>query len=675
MKNWTHGFLLGSSYYPEQWDASMWEAEFVKMRELGHNAVRMGEFAWAFFEPSAGVFEFDWMERAIELAARYGVQTILCTPTASVPPWLFQDHPEVLGGNEKGAFRYGARKGYCTNSPRMLEAADRIVDAMGQRFGDNPHIVGWQLDNEPGFPFVCYDPRCLSAFRIWLRERYQTLGSLNDAWGAAFWSHRYTDWDQIDFPFNVGDGAWNPGQKLDYRRFFSDSFIRYLGRQGERLRPYIGDRFVCTNWPDTSWSVDLYQAAGILDVTAWDNYSRPPGLVEWQDQLHGGMHHDIARCAGPNGRFLVAEQSAQTPAHADSKGIHLQTWTDVAHGALGAIFFEWRPPLGGAEQGYISVLQLDGSFGPAYDQHKRLGAELARLGGELADAVTDADIAMLFDYENQWAQGFRVGPDGYDAEFVRWYKGLKSLGRSIDIVKPGSDLSRYRLVAAPGLRIVSEETASLLKQYVQDGGTLLLNVQSGAYDPTGKLRPLMPPGIFADIAGLVTPASVAKRSMTGNLLQGPTDQGIGVKFGVRFADGASFSPETVMEGVELRGAESIAFFTGARMEGRPAITVNRVGSGSVFYVATDSRDGGFYDALARECGGRLGIEPLCAAPPGVEAVSRRTSDWRYLFLLNHTDHRQEVSLPSPAVELLSERRVEGALVMESFDVAVLKWKA
>ena len=351
MKRWTHGFLLGSSYYPEQWDEAAWEADFAKMREIGHNCVRMGEFAWAFFEPSAGVFELDWMERAIALAARHGIKTLLCTPTASVPPWIFQDHPEVLGGNERGPFRYGARKGYCTNSPQMLAAADRIVDAMGRRFGDNPHIAGWQLDNEPGFPFVCYDDRCLAAFRRWLCTRYQTLDRLNEAWGTSFWSHRYSDWEQIDFPINVGDGAWNPGQKLDYRRFFSDSFIQYLKRQGERLRPYIGDRFVCTNWPDTSWSVDLYAAAEILDATAWDNYSRPPGLVDWRDQLHAGMHHDISRAAGPHGRFLVSEQSAQVPAHADPEGIHLQTWTDVAHGALGAIFFEWRPPLGGAEQG------------------------------------------------------------------------------------------------------------------------------------------------------------------------------------------------------------------------------------------------------------------------------------------------------------------------------------
>ena len=87
------------------------------MQELGFNTVRMGEFAWAAFEPVQGRFEFAWMDRAMALANRHGIQVVLGTPTASVPPWLRQRHRDVLGGNEKGPFTYGGRKGYCTNSP------------------------------------------------------------------------------------------------------------------------------------------------------------------------------------------------------------------------------------------------------------------------------------------------------------------------------------------------------------------------------------------------------------------------------------------------------------------------------------------------------------------------------------------------------------------------------
>ncbi len=149
---WDH-YLLGAAYYPEWWEPSEWEIDFRQMQELGINTLRMGEFAWAIFEPAPGKFEFSWMDRAIALANHYGIDVILCTPTASVPPWLYQLHPDVLTGNDAGLYTYGGRKGYCTSSQNYLEASARIVTALAEHYGHHPGVIGWQLDNEPGFPF------------------------------------------------------------------------------------------------------------------------------------------------------------------------------------------------------------------------------------------------------------------------------------------------------------------------------------------------------------------------------------------------------------------------------------------------------------------------------------------------------------------------------------------
>jgi beta-galactosidase len=163
------------------------------MQELGINAVRMGEFAWAKFEPAPGKFDFAWMDEAIEIASRHNVHAILATPTASVPPWLYQDYPDVLSGNENGPYSYGGRKGYNTNSSHYLDACARIVTALAGHYGHNPGVIGWQLDNEPGFPFQEYDPVSEKAFQAWLTRRYGTLDELNKVWNGAFWSNSYTD--------------------------------------------------------------------------------------------------------------------------------------------------------------------------------------------------------------------------------------------------------------------------------------------------------------------------------------------------------------------------------------------------------------------------------------------------------------------------------------------------
>ena len=166
----TDRYLLGVSYYPEQTTRETWTRDFRLMRELGFNTVRMGEFAWSRFEPRRGARDFAWMEEAISLAASEGLKTILCTPTASPPPWLRKAHPEILGGNERGPFDYGARKGYCVNSKDFLSAALSITEAIGAHFAANDSIFAWQVDNEPGFPFICSDPNCLAAFHRWLSE-------------------------------------------------------------------------------------------------------------------------------------------------------------------------------------------------------------------------------------------------------------------------------------------------------------------------------------------------------------------------------------------------------------------------------------------------------------------------------------------------------------------------
>jgi tetratricopeptide (TPR) repeat protein len=65
------------------------------MAELGFEFTHFGEFAWAFFEPSDGTFDFAWLDRALGLAEKHGLKVILCTPTPCPPAWLGEKFPEI----------------------------------------------------------------------------------------------------------------------------------------------------------------------------------------------------------------------------------------------------------------------------------------------------------------------------------------------------------------------------------------------------------------------------------------------------------------------------------------------------------------------------------------------------------------------------------------------------
>src|SRR5208337_1193459 len=307
-----------------------------------------------------------------------------------------------------------------------------------------------------------------------------------------------------------GEGGWQPAITLDYRRFFSDSYLHHLRRQSEILRRFTLNQFIFTNWPNLSWSVDAFKAAEFLDRCAWDNYCGPPGVSAPATQYIAGFFNDFARCAGPNQQFLCAEQIAYVPPHALAKGLRLQAFIDLGHGGSGMFYFEWRRPQGGNEQARPSrIKRFDGSI-PDKPVFTQIAHEIARLHPQLAKAVTRADIAILYDYTNQWSQGFWSGAKGYDNEVQRYYRGLKALQRNIDIVPTTADLSGYKLVVAPNLRLINDPTAFRLCDFAAAGGILLINFHAGTQYLDASMRPVLSPGVFTEIAGVTATSELSK---------------------------------------------------------------------------------------------------------------------------------------------------------------------
>lgn len=670
-------YLLGTAYYPEWWQPSEWETDFRQMQELGINAVRMGEFAWANFEPAPGQLKFDWMDQAIEIAKSHGIGVILGTPTASVPPWLYQLHPDVLSGNEHGSYTYGGRKGYCTSSPNYEAACSRIVTALAEHYGHNPGVIGWQLDNEPGYPFQAFDPDSERAFRAWLQKRYGTLKELNRVWNGAFWSNNYTDWSQIRFPTNSAEGGWQPAISLAYREFFSDSFLAHLRNQARILHERIRNQFVFTNWPAPTWSVNVYTAAAeFLDATAWDNYVSAPGISDLHRQYTSAFLSDFSRCAGPHQRFLCAEQNAYVPPNAPPEGLRLQAYMDLAHGARGHFYFEWRRPLAGNEQFRPSFIKgFNGVLNPAEQTLQQICKELARIGPRLAGATTRSDIALIFDFTNHWAQGFgSLGPTEtrYDNEVPRYYRGFKTVRRNIDVVPPSADLSSYKLVLAPNLRLVDDATAERLIAFATAGGTLVLNNRTGTQYPDGSMRRMLAPGPFTQAARV---RSIAMLDLTEYSPQhGNLDQTLQSELGVVFnGSETAFGPRTIVESLVVEGADVLATIRGGgNLSGHPAITRKRHGNGWIFYVGSDSAKEQFYEILARHVADTTGLAPLIDVPDGVEVTSREDGNTTYYFLLNLTaEGRSRIPLPKSMDEIVSNRTNISQVSLEPLGVAVL----
>ena len=225
---------LGAAYYPEHWPEERWAEDIRLMREAGFTVVRMGEFAWSTFEPAEGEFHFDWLERAISMLAEAGIVSVLGTPTAAPPAWLTYACPDTLAVGEYGRrAQHGNRCHYCVTSPDFHAATRRIVGALAERFGQNPHVIGWQVDNE--YNRVCYCERCRRLFQEYLAAKFGSLDALNARWSTAYWSQTYSAWEQIPIPI----GGHNPGLMLAFKQFVTECYRRFQRRQLDVLRPHL----------------------------------------------------------------------------------------------------------------------------------------------------------------------------------------------------------------------------------------------------------------------------------------------------------------------------------------------------------------------------------------------------------------------------------------------------
>ncbi len=509
--------MLGVCYYPEHWPESFWAIDARRMRETGITHVRIGEFAWSRLEPSRGVFDWAWLDRAMDVLGDAGLKIVLGTPTATPPKWLVDECPDIIPYDEQGRPRgFGSRRHYTFSSETFWRESARIVEKVTERYGRHAALVGWQTDNEYGChdTVLSYGPEDLKAFRRWLRNNYQSTEQLNTAWGNVFWSMELRSFDEATLP-NLTVTEANPAQRLDFQRFHSSQVVAYDAMQCGIIRRHSPGRFITHNFMGFFHAFDHWAVGDNLDLASWDSY--PIGFADkylpedeknqWALTSHpdiAAFHHDLYRGVG-RGRWWVMEQQPGPVNWAPWNPIpkpgmvRLWTWEAIAHGAEVVSYFRWRQAPFAQEQMHAG-LNLPGShdYSPGGKEAHQVGQELSKLG-TLPDS-TRADVALIFDYEAQWI--CEIQPQGRDFHYhmlcFRWYEALRRLGLDVDIVRPGASLEGYKLVVAPSLPHINDATERALREAK---GLVLYGPRTGSKTRHFAIPENLPPGPLADLLG------------------------------------------------------------------------------------------------------------------------------------------------------------------------------
>ncbi|MFK4593915.1 beta-galactosidase [Streptomyces pristinaespiralis] len=649
--------LFGGDYNPEQWPEETWLEDVRLMKEAGVNSVTLGVFSWAKLEPRPGAREFDWLDRLADLMHGNGIGIVLATPTASPPPWMGARHPETLPRGEDGSvIWYGSRQHFCPSSPVYREYAAAITEDLAARYGGHPALRMWHINNE--YCTFCYCDGTARHFRRWLRERYKTLDALNEAWGTAFWSQGYGDWDEI-IPPRRAQYLRNPACTLDFRRFTSDALLECYVAERDIVAAHTPQLPVTTNFMPFWTGQDAWRWAEEEDVVSVDVYPDPRDPLGGQ---YGAMIQDMTRSQA-RGPWMLMEQAAgpvnfRGVNHPKPRGLNrLWSLQAVARGADAVCYFQWRQSRQGSEKFHSAMVTHAGEQGRTYQEIKRIGADLAGIGEQVAGAGVPADVVILHDWDSWWAGGqegrLSTGLD-YPTVVRAWHRALWDAGLTTDFAHPEHDLSAYRLVVLPHLYLLTDAAVDNLVGHVRGGGTLVSGFLTGTADGDDRIRPGGMDERLRDLFGIATVHE-----------WWPLEPGETVPCASVAGDGTGAFHGTVWsEELEVSTAETVGVYNGGELTGLPAV----LRRGSAWYVSTLPDPTTLRDLLARAADD-AGVRPVLPdRPAGLEAVRRGD----LLFLLNHAPGPVTVTVPGHHRDLLTGDTASGPLRLDRHGVAVLK---
>ena len=667
--------LHGGDYNPDQWldypDTLKDDLRLMKLANV--NTMTVGIFAWSALEPTEGNYNFEWLDKIIDDVYNQGGRVILATPSGARPAWLSEKYPEVLRTNDRREkMLHGGRHNHCFSSPIYREKTQKMNYKLAERYGNHPALIMWHVSNE--YSGDCHCELCQENFRDWLKNKYKTIENVNKAWWGPFWSHTYTDWSQIESPSSIGENAVH-GLNLDWKRFVTDQTIDFYENEAKPLRELTPNVPITTNFmADTDdlipfQSLNYEKFSKHVDILSWDCY--PAWHNDWETTkdlaTKVGFINDLYRSLKQQ-PFLIMEC---TPSgvnwhnvnKAKRPGMHtLASMQLLAHGSDSVLYFQWRKSRGSSEKFHGAVIDHDNS------EENRVFKEVSQVGEildkikEIKGSMKQSKVAIIYDWENDWAlkdaQGFGKESRRYPQTLQSHYKYFWDKNISVDVVTPQQDLSKYSLVVAPMMYMMTEETMDRFRDYVKNGGVLVGSYLSGLVNETDLTYLGGWPKTLQETYGID-----AKEIDTLY----PKDKN-SIKFG-----NESFEVVDYCTIIEAKEAEVLAKYEEDFYKNTPAITKNNLEKGKAYFIGARTNQeflSKFYDKIVKD----LDINEVedFISECGISIQIRENEDAKYYFVMNFTEEEKNIEIKGSYIDLILGKEAEILNIMKPYGVYVLK---
>ncbi len=648
---------LGANYYPEDWDENLIDFDIAKMKECGFNVVRVAEFAWKKMEPKEGEFSFTWLHKVVDKMREAGIGVILGTPTATPPHWLLKKYPDMAMLSPSGVrTSHGGRRHACSSHPEYQRYSRIIVEKMGEEFGADPGVIGWQIDNEiyawePG----CCCEYCQKNFHTHLEEKYGSVEEINRAWNLNLFSQAYDSIDDIPVPFNT----WhNPHIRLEWNLSQTKNHLHFVHMQAEILKGYTNAPIGTDTMPVNGF--DYRELNRPLGVAQFNHYNTNRDLTTaamWMDY----MKH-FSKIPFWNTETQACWNGSTSPGMPllPEGFIYMNTWLPIMLGGGANLYWLWRTHWAGHELMHGAVLDTCGRFTHANNEIRHAARDFEAVGDILDLAVPKSDTALLFTSLNWNIRKSQTINDSIrdDTGFVTdFYNRLLTVGIHPDMIDAGETLDEYKLLFSPTAYTLEDgDFRERVIDWVKAGGVWVVGPLTDIRTAIGTKYKTSPYGFLEEVldAHLAYTIPLDNGRITLENELGEAVKGHGI-FEL-FDDGDFETLLTVKEGHSA-------------LVGKHAVIRRRVGKGSVILLGTVPEEKEF-ERLALLAAGAAGADTYRVSR-GV-MVTKRVGGEREILIAAAIDGScGEFVFDGKRRDLLTDIVYDGKITLSPYQVAVL----
>ena len=654
--------FVGANYHPhDDKNLEKIQRDIQLMKDAGFNVVRMGHLAWDSYEPSDGIFDFEWFDKVMDMMNNAGIKVILDIAIRPAPIWLHYKFPSIDIIDKNGNRLYpNHRYMEDVGDPMYQEYALRFTDAITKQYANHPALLAFGIDNESGDGEISYSEPARQRFIAWLKKKYSTVDNLNKAWAGQRWSRKINKFEEIGFPIS-GEINGAPERILDFRRFISDEINELLFKVIDKVNANAPNALLNTNaWYFSQMKYFDYSPIAYSGKMTREGEGFYGGTSLINNDGIAGTAFGIVRIQYESTNpFWCSEFTTATAA---PNACRKQAYASLMFGNQLVCGWTWQSMWAGEEQYLEGLVDWDGIPNRKYYEYKKIASEFKKIEKYFPYKLK-AEVGLAFSFPSQIAS--YSFPEKHEDQVGTCFKQFFDRNMDVRMLDINRSNLKYKLLIIPGVTVMDPLTAKKIREYIYNGGTAVMTSYSAVVDTTNQVFSSTRPGLLSDVFGI----RVGSYEETGSMNDISRISYKGNKIRVSYKGKNVESESPRYDVIEPKGAKVIGNIISLDKD-YPIITSNKYGKGRAIYIGLPAR-GEVLSPMIDDLIKDLSIPKGSEVPNGVMA---RQIDKNHFLYLNISGEPKEIKINSDSRSILFDKDHSGNFTIAPYEPEFIEIK-